>query len=106
MKSIAWLGIFFAFPQMLLAQLQTDFSFRNYSVKEGLPNNYALSFAQDKFGFIWMGTSNGLSRFDGLHFTNYFKTSDSSSLYDNLVRTLAADNYGRVWTAFKNKIGL
>jgi len=105
MKSIAWLSIFFAFPQILPAQLQTDFSFRNYSIKEGLPNNYALSFAQDKFGFIWIGTSNGLSRFDGLHFTNYFKTTDSTSLYDNLVRTLAADKYGHVWTAFKNKIG-
>src|SRR5258706_12043999 len=105
MKSLVCLSIFFALTQTIHAQSSTDFSFRNYSAKDGLPNNYTLSLAQDKFGFIWIGTSNGLSRFDGLHFTNYFKTADSNSLYDNLVRTIIADKYGHIWAGFKNKLG-
>jgi signal transduction histidine kinase/ligand-binding sensor domain-containing protein/AraC-like DNA-binding protein/AmiR/NasT family two-component response regulator len=47
--------------------------FRNYTTKDGLPNDYVLSCAEDVQGNVWLATENGLSRFDAEHiiFRNY-----------------------------------
>lgn len=45
--------------------------FRNYSVIDGLNSNTIWNIMQDQQGFMWFGTKNGLSRFDGYHFRNY-----------------------------------
>ena len=42
--------------------------FNNYSIENGLPHNSVSAILQDETGFIWMGTRNGLSRFDGTSF--------------------------------------
>jgi hypothetical protein len=47
--------------------------FKNYTTKDGMPNNYMLSCAEDRLGNIWIATENGLSRFnpDNESFRNY-----------------------------------
>ncbi len=55
-------------PFSLNAQV---YPYRNYSVKEGLLNSNVYSMAQDTAGYIWFGTENGLSKFNGLEFLNY-----------------------------------
>ena len=47
---------------------QTTLNFQNFTQKEGLSSNYILSICQDHQGFMWIGTENGLNRFDGRHF--------------------------------------
>lgn len=42
--------------------------FQNYTSKEGLPNTSICSFAQDRFGFVWVGTDEGICMFDGESF--------------------------------------
>lgn len=54
----------------LAANAMTVFS-RQFNTANGLPNNNIRSLAQDAKGFIWMGSSNGLYRFDGYFFTTY-----------------------------------
>ncbi|MCD8166178.1 MAG: hypothetical protein LUE93_08680 [Bacteroides sp.] len=50
---------------------------------------------QDKKGFIWIATENGLNRYDGLRFSIYRNTpGDTTSLKNNYVRTLFEDNQG------------
>ncbi len=44
---------------------------RYYSIKDGLPSNQIKSIFQDSRGLMWIGTSNGISVFDGISFTNY-----------------------------------
>jgi signal transduction histidine kinase/ligand-binding sensor domain-containing protein/DNA-binding response OmpR family regulator len=53
---------------------------------------------QDKYGYIWVGTDYGLSRFDGYRFTNYHHASeDTTSLVDNTVQDLFVDSKGNLW---------
>lgn len=53
---------------------------------------------QDAHGFVWIGTENGLNKFDGWTFTNYFHDErDSTSLVNNLIEALLCDRQGDLW---------
>lgn len=70
---------------------------RNLGVSDGLSSNSATSIVQDKFGFIWVGTFNGLNRYDGFSFKTYRnKWQDSLSLVNDHVVTIGADESG-IW---------
>ena len=49
----------------------TYLNFDNFTQAEGLPNNQIQCIFQDSKGWIWLGTSQGLSRFDGYRFVNF-----------------------------------
>lgn len=66
--------------------------------KEKTGSQYINSFCQDKDNFLWIGTKNGLKRFDGVNFINYYHDDkDSASLSDNEVHTLLVDNKKNLW---------
>jgi signal transduction histidine kinase/ligand-binding sensor domain-containing protein/AraC-like DNA-binding protein len=67
------------------------------SSREGLSNNIVEAVTQDRQGFIWIGTGNGLNRFDGHNFVVYRKTADTTSLSDNSVTSLLVDGGGFLW---------
>lgn len=53
---------------------------------------------QDKYGYIWIGTEYGLSKFDGYRFTNYFHDEkDSTSITDNIISNFLVDKEGNLW---------
>ena len=62
--------------------------FSTLSVKDGLPSNIISAITQDPNDFIWIGTSNGLARFDGYGFKLFNKTSNSHSLSSNEISCL------------------
>lgn len=87
----------------LLAQdlsVKPDFQkkFRHLTTRDGLSNNRILDIIQDRYGFIWIATEDGLNRYDAYDFL-VFKHSetDSCSLSSNLVTSLAEDIYGNLW---------
>ena len=45
--------------------------FRNFTMKDGLPGNFILALESDRSDRLWIGTNNGLSRFDGKTFQNF-----------------------------------
>ena len=72
--------------------------FRHITVEEGLSQNYVSCFAQDKKGFIWIGTNNGLNKYDGKKITTFTASlEDSSSITHNSIRCLYVDNDDNLW---------
>ena len=66
--------------------------FESFTIENGLSNNHVLDILQDKYGYIWIATRNGLNRFDGYRFVTYKNDpEDSTSLSDNYVTSLELD---------------
>ncbi len=75
-----------------------DFNYKNYSQAQGLTSNTVTQIFQDHHGFIWMGTPDGLNRFDGMGFTRFVHNpSDSTSLSNNEIRFIFEDNQNKLW---------
>ena len=63
-----------------------------------LSDNRFHAICEDMSGFIWIGTENGLNRYDGYHFHQFYHDdNDSLSLMSNYVRSLYTDNDGTLW---------
>jgi ligand-binding sensor domain-containing protein/signal transduction histidine kinase len=72
--------------------------FRHYQVENGLSNNASICCTQDERGFIWIGTKDGLNRFDGYSFKTFRNNpADSNSLGNNFIRCLYVDKHGVLW---------
>ncbi|MDQ3710686.1 MAG: histidine kinase [Acidobacteriota bacterium] len=77
----------------LLAQ---QLPFRLYTTADGLPSNETRKIYQDKRGYIWFATNEGLSRFDGYNFVNY---DDRDGLGSKRINDVLEDEQGRLWAA-------
>jgi ligand-binding sensor domain-containing protein/serine phosphatase RsbU (regulator of sigma subunit) len=72
--------------------------FKSLSIKEGLSQSTVNCIIQDKKGFIWVGTQDGLNKYDGGRFIHYKNiVSDSNSIPDNNIQALFEDSYGKIW---------
>ena len=80
--------------------------FERLSTEQGLSQNTVLCALQDRQGFMWFGTQDGLNRFDGYGFTVYrHDDADPRSLRDNYILSLYEDRTGVLWVG-TNKGGL
>lgn len=81
--------------------------FDHYTMDDGLPNNLVDCILQDKRGFMWFGTWNGLSRFDGYSFKN-FNALDSTSkgINSNYIFALYQDEQENIWVGTKNGLNI
>jgi len=84
-----------------LVLTQDDYLYRIWSVEAGLPQISVTAIAQDAQGFIWLGTQNGLARFDGLNFKVY-NTANTPALPSNLISALHIDAQQRLWVGTVN----
>lgn len=73
---------------------QSSFTYRNYTESNGLPSSEIYQVFQDRSGFIWFGTDNGVARFDGKEFLIYRK---SEQLPDQVVFGFYEDAAGCLW---------
>lgn len=83
--------------------LNRNIVFQRMSVEQGLsqPNVYAI--AQDRTGFIWIATADGLNRYDGSTFKIFRRIpSDKTSLSDDFVMKLFLDSKGRLWVGTRD----
>jgi ligand-binding sensor domain-containing protein/signal transduction histidine kinase len=73
-------------------------TFTHLTTEQGLADQTAGEIAQDAEGFIWIGTFNGLDRFDGYQFVHYrHDDADEHSLSGNVISALYADRDGYIW---------
>ena len=83
-----------AFPRQL--------NFSTYSINEGLSQSVVNCLFQDTQGFLWIGTQNGLNRFDGEKFRVYrYQPNDSLSISNNWIYAISEDRDGNLWIGTK-----
>ena len=77
---------------------QLQASLKHYSTHDGLASNAVSDIIQDDYGFIWLATWNGLSRFDGYNFYNY-RTGNGSHIANmhNRIVSLSSDSQQNIW---------
>jgi ligand-binding sensor domain-containing protein/signal transduction histidine kinase/DNA-binding response OmpR family regulator len=92
---IIYLFWLFGLLPVLRAQ---QYYFKHYLVENGLSNNSVACSLQDRDGFLWFGTINGLNRFDGYSFKIFrHDPKDSTSIGSNFIRCLYEDKKGILW---------
>ena len=75
-----------------------DIRFEHLTSDNGLSNNTVRCIFQDSRGFVWIGTENGLSKYDGYTFTNYKSIpDDTTSLSDNIINQIYEDKNKNIW---------
>lgn len=83
---------------LLVHSQQSQPKFLHITTDNGLNHNSVFSIYQDKTGFIWFATENGLHRFDGNNFKIFtHNPDDSTSIADNVVYNIVPDNRGSFW---------
>ena len=85
--------------QTLLKDQPISNQFEHLSIKDGLSNNSVNCILQDREGFMWFGTSDGLCKYDGHTFTvlQHDPNSPDSSLHSNHISDLYEDRSGKLW---------
>ncbi|KAA9035491.1 hypothetical protein FW778_21265 [Ginsengibacter hankyongi] len=78
------------------AQQNNQYIFRHIDQRDGLLHNSVFAITQDQQGFMWIGTPNGLQRYDGLRFKNYERELTSLS-YAIPIKNIYADNENNIW---------
>ncbi|MEP7373178.1 MAG: two-component regulator propeller domain-containing protein [Chitinophagaceae bacterium] len=75
-----------------------SYYFRHYQVENGLSNNAVICSIQDKKGFLWFGTKDGLDRFDGYTFKIFRNDpEDENSIGSNFIHSLFVDSSNVLW---------
>lgn len=75
-----------------------DINFKHLTTNDGLTNNVVLSIYQDERGFLWFGTRNGVSLYNGYEFVNYrFQKNTSNSLIYNNIPQITGNGKGEIY---------
>jgi ligand-binding sensor domain-containing protein/signal transduction histidine kinase len=76
--------------------IASEYSLRLWRIEDGLPQNRIRALCQTPDGYLWIGTDEGLARFDGIRFT-IFDQSNTAALHDNGILTLKVGADGSLW---------
>lgn len=78
-----------------------ELPYAQYTTRDGLAQMQCMAVLKDSRGYVWIGTKNGLSKFDGEHFENF---TQHDGLLKNYIQSLVEDSKGYIW--INNVIGL
>ena len=96
------IGFFFTLPIHAFCQKKT-IKFEHIGVSEGISQTNITCIFQDSRGFIWIGTRDGLNRYDGYNFIIYrYNASDKNSISNNFIQDITEDQSGNIWLATPN----
>lgn len=85
------------YSTIAFSQLEPE-NFTHFTEKDGVPGSQVSRVLVDKFGYIWLGTINGLARFDGYEFKRFYNDpNDTTSIKGLIVWSLFEDSAGNIW---------
>lgn len=95
------------FLYCLPAQVEAQpYQFENLTEANGLSDNRVTCFLKDRAGFMWIGTENGLNRFDGRSFAVYNQGIKKRKLSNSFVNDIEQDQSGRLWIATQSGLNV
>lgn len=94
------LFIFILFPAVAGEQ----YKFTHVNGADGLSNSHVKSIIQDSYGFIWLGTRNGLNRYDGTSMRQYNCQDEKSGKGNQVISALFEDEQRRLWVGTDNGV--
>lgn len=103
-----WLIMLLLAPVYLCAQqpvvepagaIRPNLIFEQFYSSQGLPDDRVRSLFQDQKGFLWVGTINGIAKYDGYNFKKYYRSEAHGSLSGNWAFALAEDSLENIWIA-------
>ena len=96
MRKIIFITLLFCFTGLNAQYVKPYFNI--LSIENGLPEGYVVSSLQDKLGYMWLGTQNGLVRYDGYELKSYpFPDDNGLPLIYCSIRQLHEDKEGKLW---------
>lgn len=98
-KSPLFLIFLFFLSDVQVKAYKINLRVQHYTTEEGLSQNYIECIHKDSRGFIWVGTWNGLNRFDGYKFITYHPQKGKNSVSDGFINSIAEDKDGNLWIA-------
>ncbi len=98
--------IYFCFTFFVISTtVYGQYRLKHYNVNDGLSQNTINDVLQDKNGFLWLATQEGLNRFDGYHFRQLQDLKEnSSSIQDQFIWGLKEDHLGNIWCCSREGI--
>ena len=80
-----------------------DLYFDHFTIESGLADNYVFDIEQDELGYIWLGTNNGLNRYNGYTFDTYMPSGTKEGhIKGNIIRTICRGKNGNMWAVTAN----
>jgi signal transduction histidine kinase/ligand-binding sensor domain-containing protein/DNA-binding response OmpR family regulator len=105
LMNLLYAGICFALCCIPVDSSAQQMLFGNYSTAQGLPSSMVLSISQDDKGYMWFGTRNGLSRFDGYQFKNFqFRKNEPGSIGNNFIHCIRKHDSTHFWIGTENGV--
>ncbi len=90
---------------MFFSNIQAQYYFDKLTEENGLSDNRVTCFLKDKTGFLWIGTKNGLNRFDGNAF-KVFKPAAGNSISSEEITDIVQDTKGKIWVSTLNGLNI
>ncbi|MEO6819943.1 MAG: two-component regulator propeller domain-containing protein [Ginsengibacter sp.] len=90
--------LFFGFLPVTV-QSQSTYNFSHIFLDKGLSDPRVINIAQDKYGYMWFGTPNGLNRFDGYSIKTFYAKSGTNNLPSSNILCLFSTKNGDLWVA-------
>jgi ligand-binding sensor domain-containing protein/two-component sensor histidine kinase len=97
LRTISTAFVFLLFAATCCAQIQQGNAlFEHITSENGLSSNQVNCLYQDSRGFIWVGTNNGLNRYDGVEMVQFFQNG-SNSISGNIINSITEDRQHNLW---------
>ncbi len=95
-RMASWVGLMIGFAATAPAAVPPGYTVRNWQTEDGLPQNSVRCLVQTRDGYLWLGTFDGLVRFDGVRFTS-FTLASVPELRSHQINALFEDGHGTLW---------
>ena len=99
---LSFVIIFGFLAQSVFARSESGF-IQHFTITQGLSSNAVNVVFQDSRGFLWIGTEDGLNRYDGHHFKSFrYNYQNKNSISENRITAINEDKQGHIWIGHRN----